>query len=537
MRETAKVGKGDSIQTAKVGKGDSIQTRLIGMVAVTLAVTLLVNLFIYRQISSMVRTIDSVFASNVTISELTEELGLLQGHVYEYLNTKSSEALEEYYRSVQEYHALIEQLNGKRMDSEIKLLEKNIRNMSERYLEIADATVQAKRGRNVERYKELYTRQEDLFHYINMHIEKLNSLQFDRNSRNYQFLLSAMRILELLSLGVIVALYFFCLIFIAVVIRTMIHPLTILSAAATRVADGDFLVNIPAAATGDEIGVVTNTFRQMLESIRAYIERLRTSMESQARMKQNELAMEANLKEAQLKFLQAQINPHFLFNSLNAGAQLAMMEEADGTGEFLEKMADFFRYTIKNTDGSSTLEEEIASVDNYIYILNVRFAGDILYRKQISGEPRNWRMPGMILQPIVENAVTHGIRDMIDRGIITLSVEVEEDQVRVTVSDNGEGMTREQIALVSSGDYHSEQENGSTGIGLANVRNRLMLYYDQEDLLSIHSDGKGLGTEVTVVLPRVGPAGDAGQEEKSAVPEPDAGQRESAVPEPDAGQE
>ena len=159
-------------ETATVRRQDSIQTRLIGMIAVTLAVTLLVNLFIYRQVALMVRTIDAVFASNVTISELTEDLDLVQDHVYEYLNTKSSVALEGYYRYVQEYHDLIEQLNGKRVDSEIKLLEKNIRNMSERYLELADETVQAKRGRNVERYKECYTELEDLFHYINMHIEK-----------------------------------------------------------------------------------------------------------------------------------------------------------------------------------------------------------------------------------------------------------------------------------------------------------------------------------------------------------------------------
>ena len=495
-------------ETATVRRQDSIQTRLIGMIAVTLAVTLLVNLFIYRQVALMVRTIDAVFASNVTISELTEDLDLVQDHVYEYLNTKSSVALEGYYRYVQEYHDLIEQLNGKRVDSEIKLLEKNIRNMSERYLELADETVQAKRGRNVERYKECYTELEDLFHYINMHIEKLNSLQFELNSRNYQFLLSAMRILEVLSVGVIAALYFFCLLFIYLLIRTMIQPLKSLSIAAARVADGDFAVDIPPVGSADEIGVVTNTFRQMLESIRAYIERLRTSMESQAKMKQNELKMEANLKEAQLRFLQAQSNPHFLFNSLNAGAQLAAMEEADATGVFLERMADFFRYTIKNTDGSSTLEEEIASVDDYIYILNVRFAGDITFCKQITGDPGNRRMPGMILQPIVENAVTHGIRDMIDRGRISMSVDCEEDMVRVTVEDNGVGMTKEQIGEVLSGNYHSSGESDSTGIGLENVRNRLMLYYDQEDLLTIHSDGKGMGTEVTVLLPGMNTDGD-----------------------------
>ena len=161
----------------------------------------------------------------------------------------------------------------------------------------------------------------------------------------------------------------------------------------------------------------------MLSSIRAYISRLRDSMEKEAQMKERELSMEANLKEAQLKFLQAQINPHFLFNSLNAGAQLAMMEDAEATGSFLEKMADFFRYNVKKMNGSSTLREELELVDNYIYILNVRFAGDITYEKHIEEGFDDTQMPGMILQPLVENAVTHGIRDRIQHSRIIVAAE------------------------------------------------------------------------------------------------------------------
>ena len=105
----------------------------------------------------------------------------------------------------------------------------------------------------------------------------------------------------------------------------------------------------------DEVGVVTRSFNQMLESIRENIDQLKESMERQAQMKERELMMEAHLKEAQLKFLQAQINPHFLFNSLNAGAQLAMMGDADKTGIFLEKMADFFRYNVRKMEEDAML--------------------------------------------------------------------------------------------------------------------------------------------------------------------------------------
>ena len=482
-------------------RNNSIQTRLVAVTAGMLVVAMSVHLFIYIQINSMVRRIDAVFASNVTITELTGTLQTVQDQVYEYLNTKSSAALEDYYRYSEQYSTLISELNSKNADSQILMLEKNIRSMSETYLQTAEETVQAKRGRNVERYKALYEELDDLCGYINSYIGELNSRQFERNSDNYESLLSAMRVLELLSVGVIVVIFIICVVFITLIIRSMIRPLTALSEAASKVAHGDFDAQIPPVETEDEIGIVTNAFGQMLTSIRAYIGRLRTSMDTEARLKRRELEMEAHLKEAQLKFLQAQINPHFLFNSLNAGAQLAVMEDADATGEFLQKMADFFRYTVKNTNGNSSLEEEIVSVDNYIYILNVRFAGDILFEKNIPEELPWWEMPGMILQPLVENAVNHGIREMIDHGHIILAVELEEEMVRVTVRDNGVGMSREQIEKIMNGEFSHDDSRDSTGIGLGNVINRLRLYYDQEGLLQVRSEGKDQGTEVTVLLP------------------------------------
>ena len=491
----------------KIPFRNSIQTRLGSLMAVMLTVILAMNLFLYLQINDMVRRIDSVFASNVTTGELTEALEKVQGSVYEYLNTKSSEALENYYRYAQDYRMLTSQLNNANVDNAVLALQKSIRNMSESYLAEADETVQAKRGRNVERYKASYEQTTQLYEYINYYIYQLNRGQFEENSNKYQMLLSVMRVMEMLSLVIILVVFAISLLAVTMVIRTMIRPLSRLSEAAHKVAEGDFEVELPQTGVSDEIGVVTKTFTQMLESIRSYIIRLRSSMEQEAQLKERELSMEANLKEAQLKFLQAQINPHFLYNSLNAGAQLAVMEDADATGVFLGRMADFFRYNVRSGDGSSTLGEEINLVDNYIYILNVRFAGDITYEKQIEEGYESVKVPGMILQPLVENAVTHGIRDNLEQGRISLHIAREDDALEVTVRDNGAGMTREEIARIISPETAAAEPEGSaeggdgTGIGLGNVINRLALFYNRDNLLSIYSEGPGRGTEVTVLLP------------------------------------
>ena len=227
----------------------------------------------------MVRRIDSVFSSNVTIGELSDTLDLVEDRVYEYLSTKSSAALEDYYRYEQDYRELLQELNNENVDSEIKMLEKNIRNMSETYLEKTGQTVQAKRGRNVERYKSYFEEETQLYAYINSYIYDLNNLQFRQNSASYQTLLASMGMLETFSVLVIVAVFALSLFLAMMTTRTMIRPLRLLSGAARRVAEGDFDVEMPERTTRDEIGIVTETFGQMLGSIRAYIQQVRESME------------------------------------------------------------------------------------------------------------------------------------------------------------------------------------------------------------------------------------------------------------------
>ena len=157
---------------------------------------------------------------------------------------------------------------------------------------------------------------------------------------------------------------------------------------------------------------------------------------------------------------------------------------------------------LKKWDGDATLQEEIQAVDNYIYILNVRYAGDITYEKKIEADIENVRVPSMVLQPIVENAVQHGIHDMMESGKICLTVVREEDHLRISVEDNGAGMTKQEIARVMRGEAGQGAEDGnSTGIAMDNVMSRLRLYYNRENLLVIRSEGKGMGTEVTILLP------------------------------------
>ncbi|BCK00344.1 sensor histidine kinase [Anaerocolumna chitinilytica] len=479
----------------------SISTKLFSVFIFLAVIIFLTNISVNAYISKSLQKLDTVYSSNIISNKLSDKLIEVQSNVYEYLNTKSSASLVSYYKSEQEYRGLMESLNDQLIDNEMLMLEKNIRNMSDTYLTLTDETVKEKRGRNVEKYKKSYEDAKKLNQYIHSFISNLNTEQLKQNSQNYQKLMVSLNYTEVLSLAILIIIVVISLCLLVLILKNIIKPLVQLAHNANEVAQGNFNSDFIMPKSEDEVGLLYSTFDTMLKSIKHYIEQITEDMENEQRFKEQQLLMENHLKDAQLKYLQAQINPHFLFNSLNAGAQLAILEEADQTGLFLEKMADFFRYNVRKMEQDTTLKEEIEIVDNYIYIINVRMTGDIHFRKEVPEGLTDVMVPSMILQPVVENAVKHGISGMDSDGEIVLTVTEEEKNITITIKDNGIGMSMDKIEEVLSDGPVSSEAGDSTGIGLNNVRNRLMLYYGSENLMTIQSDGINRGTEVKIIIP------------------------------------
>ena len=471
----------------------------VGMIAILLFA---MNMIFYVRINNSMQKLDNVYASNAELTELSQIFEKVQDNMYDYLKVKSSQVLLDYYQNEAKYRNQLEKLNEENINDSVKLLERNIRKMSENYLDYTAETVAAKRGRNVEKYKRKYDEATKLYGYIQSSIDELNNLMFQENSSTYSVLRAVMRYLEISNTIIMFVIVAGGMILLILATRKMFVSLSHMAETAQLVGQGNFRVKMHDTDAQDELGMVTRAFNTMVENLDLYMARTKASMEKEQQMMERELLMENHLKEAQLKYLQSQINPHFLFNSLNAGAQLAMMEDAEQTGIFVEKMADFFRYNVKKGQEDATLGEELEAVDNYIYILNVRFAGDIHFSKDVDESLENVRVPSMILQPVVENAVNHGIRDIEWEGKIHLTVTGDADYIRISVKDNGKGMTPEQIEGVLTGNKKYKKEEGdSTGIGMNNVISRLELYYEETGLVEINSEGEGKGTEVVIYIP------------------------------------
>lgn len=480
----------------------SIRNKLLVIFMIPTIMLLSINAYINAEINTMIDDISGIYASNTMLNELQISLTQVHHYLETFLDTRDTEAIEGYLRNQQEFSNRLEQLNGRLLDDDSMITQKNIRSISEEYIRTADRAVEAKRGRNVVKYKEYYDDADRLFSYINSYIYSLNSRQLQCNSHNYEALFTSLKYSETANLTILCMTSALVTLLVFLLTRGITDPLQRLAEAAEQVANGSLVAEVSGPVANDEVGIVTAAFNQMVVSLKDNMEQVRQRIALESAMKEKQLLMEAHLKDTQLKYLQSQINPHFLFNTLNACAQLAMLEGADRTYTYVQNVADFYRYNVRKKDGVATLAEEIRLVDNYIYIINVRFSGEIHFIKEIEEGVTDVPMPAMILQPLVENSINHGLRDVEWEKKIWLSVYRENNRICVSVRDNGIGISPEQTQSILNNDLNGNglQEH-TTGVGLRNVIGRLRLFYNRDDVMEITSTGSGMGTEVAVFIP------------------------------------
>lgn len=242
--------------------------------------------------------------------------------------------------------------------------------------------------------------------------------------------------------------------------------------------------------SNDELGLLTGAFEQMSSDLLILIEKDKESLQK-----------DRLVKELELQALQSQINPHFLFNTLNVLSKLALLEGAERTSDLIVSMSNLLRYNLRNLDQPVTLHDEVAHVKEYFIIQQARFRDRIQLVMDIEPSALQQPIPALTLQPIVENAFMHGIEHMESGAIIRLEIVRDSDGVLISVSDNGSGMTEEirQSLLRLESEPHHKQ---STGLGTKNVFRRLQLFYGVHELIEIHSE-LGKGTTVAIRIPNV----------------------------------
>ncbi len=268
--------------------------------------------------------------------------------------------------------------------------------------------------------------------------------------------------------------------------HTLTKPLEQLTDTVTRIGAGE--TSLRATYTlEDEIGTLGREFNHMLDEIENYIGR--------------EYETRLLLNQAEYKALQSQINPHFLYNTLDTMSSIASIQNCELVSNLCQSLSNIFRYSLDIKHPYATLANEINHLKNYIFVMNVRMREEVKYSFQIDDTLLTDSIPRISLQPLVENALNHGLKNKHGEKWIQIRVSTEDNnQILVSVADNGVGMDAAQMNALLEKNERDRVESGNS-IGIYNINARLKMLYGDD--YGIHVESKlGEGTTVQIRIPR-----------------------------------
>ena len=266
--------------------------------------------------------------------------------------------------------------------------------------------------------------------------------------------------------------------------RAIRAPIGQLEHFAGLLAAGDLRARAPQTRVA-ELSNLTESFNVMAGRLEELMEQSRREQE--------------NLKKSELRALQAQINPHFLYNTLDAIVWLAESGSTDEVVHITRALSDFFRISLSQGRDWIEVAEELKHLRGYLTIQKVRYRDILDYEIDVPPEAQEGRVPKLLLQPLVENAIYHGIKFRRRGGKVRVVGRREGGELHFAVIDNGPGMTEERLLEVIDG---LGEEDTSAGYGLSNVDRRIRLYYGIKQGLRIHSDSEGTRVEFTLPVRR-----------------------------------
>ena len=267
--------------------------------------------------------------------------------------------------------------------------------------------------------------------------------------------------------------------------RDLADPLIAMAEDSRQMADHQY--QTPALETDrqDEIGELIHAFNKMKVATGDYIHAMERLHEQ-----------EQSLEQARLEVLKSQVNPHFLFNTLNMISCTAKIEEAELTDKMLISMSNLFRYNLRTVEQEVYLEQELEVLEDYFYIQQMRFGSRLQYDKYIEVDETKVKIPSFTLQPLVENAFVHGISRVEEGGCVKLHIWMEEDNLMISIADNGLGMSQERLEEVR--ESLKTSENFSRGIGVGNICRRIHMLYEQGKFEIDSQEYQGTVVKITI---------------------------------------
>lgn len=319
---------------------------------------------------------------------------------------------------------------------------------------------------------------ETIFQYIYYEIQDIQQARAE-----YQKIFAVMITCSIIA--------FLCVIALIVIVsyyipQSITKPITRLSEITDQVAKGDLTVRSDIK-TGAEVGVLNDSLNTMIDKICELVDQVKKE--------------QISLRKAEFELLQSQINPHFLYNTLDAIVWLAESGEQQMVVDMVENLSDFFRTSLNQGKDIVTVKEELEHVRSYLEIQKVRYQDILRFEIDVPETVHKYLIPKITIQPLVENALYHGIKNKRGLGTIVIKGCLREDGFVLQVSDNGIGMKEERLIQVREG-IENKSPNEKDIYGLYNVNERIRLNFGEKYYISLESTYME-GTTVYINLPCV----------------------------------
>lgn len=334
----------------------------------------------------------------------------------------------------------------------------------------------------------------DMQDSLNQYARRLLQATMEFENRHYRNAQAMMHLLPI-YLIILTALSFVVVLYVLKLLSsTVVSPILLLAEESKSIAKNDFSRPDIPEKREDEVGVLIRSFNRMKHAMADYI----ATREQLHQQEVVQLRMEKDLEHTRLEMLKSQVNPHFLFNTLNMISCMARLEDAQTTDRMIVRLGNLFRYNLRTKEQQVYLEQELDALDDYVYIQQMRYDDRITFHKDIRVSPERVRIPAFTLQPLVENAFTHGLQAKEEGGRILLRIWNRGNNLIISLTDNGVGMDIAQKELLVKKIRDSEKTGKS--IGLGNIYHRMAVLYP-DGQMKIYSR-KGAGTIIQLIFPQ-----------------------------------
>ena len=359
------------------------------------------------------------------------------------------------------------------------------------------AETQVRESDFVERLYRVYKMQE----YLQTYARRLVQVTLKEGNDSYQEKVPVFYNMPYLILAISAVFMGFVMFLTKILSNALVSPAVLLAQCARKIAKNDFTGEDPSVENRDEMGELVQAFNKMKRSTKGYIDTLKENHRMSELLHREgieRVEMEKQLSGARLELLKSQINPHFLFNTLNMIACMAKLEEAVTTERMISSMSSLFRYNLKTSEQIVTLARELKVVQDYMYIQQMRFGSRILYSCDLKVDAEQAMIPAFTLQPVVENAMVHGLSKKEQGGRVHVRIWEQGNRLVISVADTGFGMSEERLAEVT--EAMKERRTSRIGIGLGNIYKRIHMMYKQGEFRIASIEGRG--TVIQMFIPQ-----------------------------------